>query len=95
MQLYYYLFPAITLLLLAPFVRFVILKKKNIPVSLFSLALKNENNGHLDEAVTAYECALLEVKKTRFHNGLQKKITAKLKVLHTMMEYDRNCHFTR
>jgi len=95
MQLYYYLFQAITLLLLIPFVRFVILKKKNIPVSLFSLALKNENNGRLEEAVTTYESALVEVKKIRFHNNLQKKIIDKLKVLNTMIEYDRNCHFMR
>jgi hypothetical protein len=95
MQLYYYLFPAITLLLIVPFVRSLVLKKKNIPVRLFSLALKNENNGRLEEAVTTYECALLEVKKIRFHNNLQKKITEKLKVLNTMIEYDRNCHFMR
>ena len=95
MQLYYYLLAAVTLLILAPFVRFVILKKKNIPVKLFSLALKNENNGHLEEAVTTYECALVEVKKIRFHNDLQKKITGKLKVLNTMIEYGRNCRFTR
>ena len=95
MQLYYYLFPAVTLLLVASFVRFVILKKKNITVKLFSLALKNENNGRLEEAVTSYECALVEVKKIRFHSVLQKKITEKLKVLNTMIEYDRNCQFMR
>jgi hypothetical protein len=76
-------------------VRFAILKKKNISVRLFSLALKNENNWHLEEAVTTYECALVEVKKIRFHRGLQKKITEKLKVLNTMIEYGRNCHFMR
>ena len=91
MQLYYYLFPAITLLLVAPFVRFFILKKKNIPVRLFAQALKNENNGHLEEAVITYECALVEVKKIRFHTELKKKIIEKLKVLNMMIEYDKNC----
>jgi CHASE3 domain sensor protein len=84
-------------LLLVSLVRFLILKKKkkNMPVRLFSLALKNENNGRLEEAVNTYESALVEVKKIRFHNDLQKKITEKLKVLNTMIEYDRNCHFMR
>jgi len=92
MQPYYYIFPAIALLIGVLISWFFILKKKNIPVRLFTQALKNENNGHFEDAVVTYECALAEVKKIRFHNDLEKKIVEKLKVLNMMIEYDKNCH---
>jgi hypothetical protein len=95
MQPYYYLILAFALLIIILSVRFLILKKKNIPVRLFSQALKTENSGHLEEAVITYESALVEVDKIRFHSDLKKKIVQKLKVLNTMIEYDKNCHFTR
>ena len=95
MQPYYYIFLAICLLIVSFFVRTLILKKKNKPVRLFAHALKNENSGHFEEAVITYEYALAEVKKIRFHRDLKRKIIQKLKVLHTIIEYNKNCHFTR
>ena len=95
MQFYYYIFVAIFLFIAILFVCHIILKRKNVPVRLFAEALKSENNGYLEEAVVTYKSALLEVKKIRFHSELKRKIIQKLKVLHTMIEYKKNSHFTR
>ena len=95
MQYYYYIYSAIVLSATILFTRFAIQKRKNISVRLFSEALKDENNGHLEEAVITYQNALDEVKKVRFHNRLETKIVAKLKVLNTVIAYTNNSHFTR
>ena len=91
MQPYYYILLAIALVIVVLILRFLRLKKKNTPVRLFSQALKNENNGHFEEAVITYGYALAEVKKIRFHKELESKIIEKLKVLNMMIEYDKNC----
>lgn len=80
----------IALSLVFLFIRFFVLWKKNIPFELFVEALRDENNGHFEEAVTTYETALNEVKKIRFHGPLKNKIIQKLKLLHTVIEYKNN-----
>ncbi len=90
---YFLLIIALSLILLS--IRLFILWKKNIPVELFVKALRNENNGHFEEAVISYETALNEVKKIRFHGNLKNKIIEKLKLLHTVIEYKNNLHFIR
>jgi hypothetical protein len=72
---------------------FLVLRKKNIPVNLFVEALRNENNGYFEEAVITYETALNEVNKIRFHGTLKNKIIAKLKLLHTVIEYRNSQHY--
>jgi hypothetical protein len=76
-------------------VYFFILRRKNIPVELFIEALRNENNGHFEQAVITYETALNEVNKIRFHSTLKNKIIQKLKLLNTVIEYQNNQHFIR
>jgi hypothetical protein len=72
-------------------IRSLVLRKKNISVELFARALKNENSGQYEEAVVLYESALTEVKKVKFHHGLESKIIEKLKLLHTIVDY-QNSH---
>ena len=67
-------------------------RRKNVPVELFTEALKDENSGHYEEAVIHYESALSEVNKVRFHSTLRNKISEKLKVLHTLIKYKNNFH---
>jgi len=74
MQLYYYAFVAIALLTVFLFVRYFVLKKKNVPARLFAEALKNENSGNFTEALITYQNALDEVEKVRFHGDLKNKI---------------------
>jgi hypothetical protein len=95
MQLYYYPFLVIAALTVFLFVRYFVLKKKNVPVRLFAEALKNENSGHFAEALITYQNALDEVEKIRFHGNLKSKIVGKVKVLNTVIAYTHNNRFTR
>jgi len=73
----------------------ILVKKKTLPLRLFIEAQKNENDGRFEEAVIAYESALDEARKFRFHGSLKNKIINKLKVLHTTIEYKNNFQFVR
>lgn len=95
MPLFYYFYLFIVLLIIFLVIRSLVLRKKNISVELFNEALRNENNGHFEQAVVTYENALNEVKKIRFHGTLKNKIVEKLKVLHTLIEYNNGIRFIR
>src|ERR1700722_5553507 len=75
---------SVMLLLIYSFIMF----KNNIPVELFVEALKDENCGHLEEALIAYEKALKEFKKIRSHSILMIKIIEKLRVLQKLIEFE-------
>ena len=95
MQLYYYFFLFIVSSIIFVIIRSLVLRKKNVSVELFVKALRNENCGHFEEAVVIYESALNEVKKIRFHRNLKLKIIEKLKILHTLIEYNNGVRFIR
>ena len=90
MPFYYYFFLFIVLSVIFLVIRTIVLRKKNLSVELFAKALKNENSGHYEEAVITYKIALNEVKKTRFHNSLENKIIEKIKLLHTLIDYNNS-----
>jgi len=52
--------------------------------------LKDENSGNFEEAIITYENALIEVKKIKYNNTLKNKIVEKLKLLHTVIDYNNN-----
>jgi len=52
--------------------------------------LKDENNGNFEEAIITYENALIEVRKMKYNNTLKNKIVEKLKLLHTVINYNNN-----
>jgi hypothetical protein len=62
---------------------------------LFINATKSENNGNYQEAVIAYENALFEVRKSRFHGYLKIKIMEKLKLMQTINTYKNDQAFIR
>ncbi|HEY6503725.1 MAG TPA: hypothetical protein VIZ28_07125 [Chitinophagaceae bacterium] len=95
MPLYYYFLLAMLLSGIIFLIRYFILRRKSIPAELFVTALRNENSGNFEAAVIVYESALDEAKKHRFNNGLQNKINRKLKLLHSVIEYEKNLRFTR
>jgi len=66
-----------------------------ICVGLYTEALRDENTGHFEAAVTAYETALFECKKIRFQGDFRNKIIAKVKLLHTIIEYNNSSRFVR
>ncbi|HEX2628564.1 MAG TPA: hypothetical protein VHM26_06130 [Chitinophagaceae bacterium] len=69
-------------------VRWLARKRKNTPDTLLVEALRYENNGIYDKAVTSYEAALEKIKKIRSQRLLHNKILQKLKVLRTLIEYE-------
>ena len=71
-------------------------KGRNAPVELFAEALRNENSGHFEKAILNYKPPLDIVNKTGFHrNSLKNKIVEKLKILHTVTDYNNNFQFRR
>jgi len=63
---------------------------------LFAEGLRNENSGYFETAFVNYERALGEVNKTPFPGShLKTKILEKLKVLHTVIEYNKGLHSGR
>lgn len=88
MSTYYYVLIALFIAIVI-FIRYMIQKRKSVPVELFAEALRNENSGDYATAVTNYKTALLEFrKKKRYNSDLENKIVEKLKVLHTIIEYE-------
>ena len=83
------------LLLLFLLVRSFIRRKRNNPLKLFAEGLRIENNGQFEEAVIAYNYAMVEARKLRFHGDLCIKIAAKLKLLDEMIAYKNNLRFIR
>lgn len=79
MTYYPYFFISIGFLLIFILIRSYVLQRKNMPVELYISALKNENNGHFEQAVIIYENALSEVNKIRFHSSLKNKLLISLK----------------
>ena len=95
MPFYNYFFLLIVLSIIILLIHFFVVRKKNIPVGLFVEGLRNENNGHFEAAIINYETALNELRKIRFHSTLKNKIIEKLKLLHTIIEYESNLDFIR
>jgi hypothetical protein len=95
MLFYYYIYLLIALTGLFLLIKFLVARKKDIPVEFFVAALRNENNGCYEEAVVTYEKALTEAKKSRLHNMLKIKIIEKIKVLHTIIDYQNSIHYIR
>jgi len=82
-------------MLIFAFIRSFILRKESVPVELFHEALRSENSGNFEAAVITYETALTEAEKTMFLTGLKQRISGKLKVLHTILDYRNSLRFIR
>ena len=95
MPFYYYIFLLMALSVIVTWIRSAILWRKDIPVKLFIEALRNENSGKFKEAVITYENALREFKKIGFHSNLKNTIIEKIKLLNTVIEYQKNSIFIR
>ena len=96
MPLYFYFILFIGLsIIIVVVLRPLVYPKKNLSIDLFNEALRNENNGQYEEAVVNYESALNELNKTRFHSTFRNKIIEKLKLLHTLIEYNNGVRVIR
>lgn len=75
--------------------RYFFLRRTSLPTQLYIKGLRTENSGDYEEATIAYESALDEVNKNRFHQSLKNKIIEKLKVLRTVKNYEKDQNFRR
>jgi hypothetical protein len=69
--------------------------KSPISIRLYTEALRDENSGHFEAAIIAYEAALVQCKKIRFQGIFKKKIIGKVKLLHTIIDYNNSTRFIR
>jgi hypothetical protein len=88
MPAYLYLLLFIGLIAVCLFVIFYTAHKKNIHTELYMEGIRNENNGLYKTALNNYEEALIEIRKHKMPNKLGRKITEKIKMLHTIIEYE-------
>ncbi len=95
MQFYYYFFLIILVLLIMYLIRSGKLSTKRTPLELFNEALREENSGDFKAAFINYELALSEAGKNKFHSNLKTRINEKLKVLHTIIEYEKSMHLAK
>ncbi|MCG2615135.1 hypothetical protein LZZ85_12620 [Terrimonas sp. NA20] len=65
------------------------LRKKNNSVRLFNIARKSENNSSFQQAIGEYETALDEIKRTGNNIQLRTRIMEKIKLLNTVLQYQR------
>lgn len=89
---YYSLLLIIPAAILFLLVKHLVGKNKGNAVSLFKAALKEENAGRFEAAILQYELALQEAEKKGFDKSLRLLINEKLKVLHTITEYEREMY---
>jgi hypothetical protein len=95
MALYIYFLLLIALSAIVFLIRFLVIRNQHIPDHLFTEALKNENNDQYEAAVANYEMALVEVKKVRFNKKLKAKIEEKIKVLRTVIDYQKGLGYPK
>jgi outer membrane protein assembly factor BamD (BamD/ComL family) len=86
----FYLLLFIALIIICVVILIIYRFKKKIHSELFSQGLYNENEGHYNLALKNYEDALSELRKLKVNNELDKKITQKIKILQTTIEYEKN-----
>lgn len=94
MPFYYYFILMIAVLLIIYLVRSGAFSK-NSSLELFNEALREENSGDFKAAFINYEQALIKAEKNKFHGNLKNRIHEKLKVLHTIIEYEESMELAK
>ena len=89
-----YILLFITFVITAVVVYIILFAKKNSHTELYSEGLHNENDGHYDLALHNYENALSEIKNLRRDKKFYDKITQKIKILQTTIDYEKNFRLT-
>jgi hypothetical protein len=85
-----FLFLIISLIILSlVFILFANYKKNN-HTELYKEGVRNENDGRYAIALQNYQDALSEVKKLRLDNKFGRKIAQRIKILQTIINYEKN-----
>lgn len=88
MPFYYYIFLLVAISIITVSILFFKSLKKNTFELLFNEGLKQENIGHFHEAIIIYERVLNQLSKSNSKRKFKAKIVDKIKVLHTVIEYE-------
>jgi hypothetical protein len=86
----FYFFLFVALIILGLFIIFIIQHRKKSRAGLYCEGIRNENDGRYNLAIHNYEEALDEIRSPRMKRSLIKKITGRIKILRTMIEYEKN-----
>lgn len=86
----FYLFLFIGSVILGLIIIFVVLRTQNGRTGLYCEGIRNENDGRYNLAIHNYEDALNETRKPWMKKNLIKKITGRIKILRTTIEYEKN-----
>ena len=87
-----YLFLFVTLIVLVFIIIFIANYKKNSHTELYREGVRNENDGRYIEALQNYEDALSEIRKLKLDNKFGAKISGRIKILRTFMDYENSFH---
>src|SRR5580693_9236907 len=87
-----YLLLFVIMIVLALVVAVVVLFSRNSHTDLYSEGLRNENDGQYNKALQNYEEALNEIRKLKLDNKFGEKITQRIKILRTTIDYEKNFH---
>lgn len=87
-----YLLFVISILLCVVIVFINIFNKKNNHMKLYCEGMRNENAGQYKLALDNYENALNEVLKLRLEKKFGAKVTQRIKILRSTIEYEKNFH---
>jgi len=86
----FYLFLSISISLIVLVIVFIILWRQHGHSELYNEGVQNENDGQYFLALKNYDDALNEIRKLNVKNKLSRKITERIKVLHSTIEYEKN-----
>lgn len=88
--MYFFLF--ISLAVLIFIVIFIANYKKNSHTELYREGVRNENDGRYIQALQNYEDALNEIRKLNLDNKFGAKISGRIKILRTFIDYENSFH---
>ncbi len=83
-----YLLLFIALVIIVVVVILVALYKKNSHTELYKEGVRNENDGQYTFALQNYEDALSEIRKLKVDNKFGDKISERIKMLRTLIDYE-------
>ncbi len=87
-----YLFLFLVLIIVSSIIAFIAYYKKNAHTELYREGLRNENDGQFAKALQNYEDALSEIRKLKLDNKFGIRISGRIKILRTYIEYEKNFH---
>jgi hypothetical protein len=85
---FYFVIPLVIGIII--WLRFQRKTKQGVLDGLLADAIKSENNGLYEDAITKYKIALVEMNKSKYDQALKLKTSEKIKLLHIVVEYEKN-----